>query len=833
MTSTLPTEDLPAGGRDRRGAAARRGDLPVRRRGDAGDRHARAQPCAGPPRPRRLGGRLRLCRPRRRHADDADDRQPRRLDREDLHRDRVHAAGRGGRRRPLRPGRRAHARAARRQPARRAPSRSTTCSPSAAASCATRSRAGSRRSTRRATSTRSCAPTCGASTAAARRAGRRRCGRDTSTPASATRSSRACSSRSAPAGSSLAEWIARRILGSARARLDGPAGDRRRRPRRAGAARARDRRLRALRAGLRSLTADVHRRLRWLRAVHDPGDQARCCSRSRAAASWTGSACSRPRRFATCSRRRAPRARPSGRSATSRSAASASNSATSAGPTTTSAGSVPTAWGWWHHARCYPALDLALVVFTNKWDMQGWMNPDGRCAGALLADYAAGVLGRRQAAPERPPRSWAWRYSYAVGLLMGERIAGLLGMPERLDAATIDWMAEDSRVLSEAGDDPWDPDGFPRRSARHRGAGRAPEGPAGLPRLRPPPGRARGAETALAAARQPRSLADPDGLLRVGARRGRADRALTSMEQQAVAAPASAYALPAAFVQEWFFGPPAALAVGLPGRRLVAAARSARRTVDPSSLARLVANHEALRSSLGSGEGAIGQLVWPAAPLPLEHRAAVEDLAGACRVRLRRPFDVGRERLARATLFDCGPQERLLQLVVHHAVSDGLSSAVLRAGVRARAARRAGADAAARSRRRSSSATTPPGSASASSPLDPLWRAPARRRRARRRPIPRRRAWRPQDGFAATGHPIPDCPPRQAEGARRGRARWARAAGRGADRCGRRRGPRWRPPSVGRRHALQPRRPSACPHGWIPGDAAAVGGRPRLVDLFS
>lgn len=100
-----------------------------------------------------------------------------------------------------------------------------------------------------------------------------------------------------------------------------------------------------------------------------------------------------------------------------------------------------------------------IVAFANKWDMQGWMNADGRCPGALIADYASAVV-RRARPSARPPRSWAWRYSYAVGLLMGERIAALLGIPERLDAETVRWMAEEARVLVPGEDDPWDPDGF-------------------------------------------------------------------------------------------------------------------------------------------------------------------------------------------------------------------------------------------------------------------------------------------------------------------------------------------------------------------------------------
>lgn len=117
-------------------------------------------------------------------------------------------------------------------------------------------------------------------------------------------------------------------------------------------------------------------------------------------------------------------------------------------------------WGWWSSARVYPRQGFAIAVMTNKWDMSGWMNPDSRTAGGLIADFTSALM-RRTAS--RPPaeRTWGWRHSYAVGLLMGERIAALLGVPERLDAATIARMAAEARVLlAPADDESWDEDGF-------------------------------------------------------------------------------------------------------------------------------------------------------------------------------------------------------------------------------------------------------------------------------------------------------------------------------------------------------------------------------------
>lgn len=88
------------------------------------------------------------------------------------------------------------------------------------------------------------------------------------------------------------------------------------------------------------------------------------------------------------------------------------------------------AWGWWSEARVYPTMDLTVAVFTNHADMLAWHNPLVDDCAKLVCDAAAGVvLSGRLPGPEIR-RSWGWKRSYFVGLLLAERTYGLLGIPE-------------------------------------------------------------------------------------------------------------------------------------------------------------------------------------------------------------------------------------------------------------------------------------------------------------------------------------------------------------------------------------------------------------------
>ncbi|RKI08338.1 amino acid adenylation domain-containing protein, partial [Corallococcus praedator] len=103
------------------------------------------------------------------------------------------------------------------------------------------------------------------------------------------------------------------------------------------------------------------------------------------------------------------------------------------------------------------------------------------------------------------------------------------------------------------------------------------------------------------------------------------------------------------------------------------------------SLAALAERHDALRTTFRAQDGRPLQVIAPHAALPLE-RVSFESLsasegesAAALRAQeeARRPFDLARGPLVRATLLTLAPSTHVLVLVMHHAVSDGASMAVL------------------------------------------------------------------------------------------------------------------------------------------------------------
>ncbi len=118
-------------------------------------------------------------------------------------------------------------------------------------------------------------------------------------------------------------------------------------------------------------------------------------------------------------------------------------------------------WGWWATAWAYPALDCAVVVCANGWDMLGWHNPANRDPTAVVADSVAAFC---DAAPASPPRrSWEWKKSFVAAALLAERTAGTLGVATPLQPSTA--------PLGPG----WDPDGF---SAGLRAVAEAPLTPA-------------------------------------------------------------------------------------------------------------------------------------------------------------------------------------------------------------------------------------------------------------------------------------------------------------------------------------------------------------------
>jgi hypothetical protein len=94
-------------------------------------------------------------------------------------------------------------------------------------------------------------------------------------------------------------------------------------------------------------------------------------------------------------------------------------------------------FGWWSDGRAFPELDCAVVVCTNKWDLLRWYNPAATIAPGLIGGFVA----RRLLDPRRPPRrSWSWKSSYVAGMLLAERINGVVGArtPLRPEALAAD-----------------------------------------------------------------------------------------------------------------------------------------------------------------------------------------------------------------------------------------------------------------------------------------------------------------------------------------------------------------------------------------------------------
>ncbi|WP_253895921.1 non-ribosomal peptide synthetase, partial [Corallococcus exercitus] len=103
------------------------------------------------------------------------------------------------------------------------------------------------------------------------------------------------------------------------------------------------------------------------------------------------------------------------------------------------------------------------------------------------------------------------------------------------------------------------------------------------------------------------------------------------------------------------------------------------------SLTALAARHDAMRTSFGEQDGRPLQIISKDAVLPLARVSLTALPVGAreaeasrlAHEEARRPFDLTRGPLVRATLLTLDERTHVLVLVMHHAVSDGTSMAVL------------------------------------------------------------------------------------------------------------------------------------------------------------
>lgn len=137
-------------------------------------------------------------------------------------------------------------------------------------------------------------------------------------------------------------------------------------------------------------------------------------------------------------------------------------------------------WGFWWEARVWPHRDLAAVAVGNRWDMARFHNPATRSAPGLAVEWAGrwAVSGAPQefsdldarprwSGPRPTPESSRW-----MGVLVGERTHGLLGVPEAVPAQA---MTDGARSLGGAGTGGWNPEAFASGVAEARALAPDPE----------------------------------------------------------------------------------------------------------------------------------------------------------------------------------------------------------------------------------------------------------------------------------------------------------------------------------------------------------------------
>jgi amino acid adenylation domain-containing protein len=163
--------------------------------------------------------------------------------------------------------------------------------------------------------------------------------------------------------------------------------------------------------------------------------------------------------------------------------------------------------------------------------------------------------------------------------------------------------------------------------------------------------------------------------------------ALPARETAAIPRRGDPAARPLSFAQQrlWFLDQ---LAPGDPAYNIHAAVRL-RGALDAGALARalsaIAARHEPLRARFPAAEGQPAQIIDPSVPVPLpvlDLRAlpAARREPEILRLALeeaRRPFDLARGPLLRASLLRAGPADQVLLLAIHHIAADGWSIGVL------------------------------------------------------------------------------------------------------------------------------------------------------------
>ena len=93
-----------------------------------------------------------------------------------------------------------------------------------------------------------------------------------------------------------------------------------------------------------------------------------------------------------------------------------------------------------------------------------------------------------------------------------------------------------------------------------------------------------------------------------------------------------------------------------------------------AAITEVVRRHEALRTTFATEDGEAVQHVHPAMQIALNvTKVSRETLKARMEAEAARPFDLGRDLMLRATLFELMPEEHALQFTMHHIASDAWS----------------------------------------------------------------------------------------------------------------------------------------------------------------
>lgn len=117
-------------------------------------------------------------------------------------------------------------------------------------------------------------------------------------------------------------------------------------------------------------------------------------------------------------------------------------------------------YGWWTECRVYPHLGVGIAVCANASDLTRFVNPPERMAPGLITEFIARTVQTGSVPARRFPGGDGWESSYTMGLLLVDRLRGVLGIRDTISSTAIDKMVDEQESHPAAEKAAWDPHGF-------------------------------------------------------------------------------------------------------------------------------------------------------------------------------------------------------------------------------------------------------------------------------------------------------------------------------------------------------------------------------------